>query len=133
MATTPADRIEQRLLRIHRDLLDLTERTITTMGIIEDLNAKLDLLQASLVDAKADAARQTALAQQGVQTMQDMKAALDDLRNNQGIPPDVQTQLEALSGKLDASITTAEEANATRDAADASLQAGIAGVAPPAP
>lgn len=127
MATEPTPAtIEQRILRMHRDLLDALERISIMATDLTAANTKADALIAAATEAKADADRQAALVAQAVTAMGDMRAALADLQaqvaNGQG---PTAAEVGALVAKMDSALATLADANTARDAADAALQGGI--------
>lgn len=98
------------------------------METLETMQQKLAQLTAQATEAKADAARQTALAEQAVGLLQGLTQVIADLRAQQG--PITQDQLNALGLQADQALTDLAAANTARDAADATLQGGVASNTP---
>ena len=93
------------------------------METLESMQQKLTELAAQATEAKADAARQTALVEQAVGLLQGLTQVIADLRAQQG--PITQEQLDALGLQADQALTDMGLANTARDAADATLQVGV--------
>lgn len=93
------------------------------METLDTMQQKLSELTAQATEAKADAARQTALAEQAVGLLQGLTQVIADLKAQQG--PITQAQLDALGLQAEQALADLAAANTARDAADATLQGGV--------
>lgn len=93
------------------------------METLETMQQKLAELVAQATEARADATRQTALAEQAVGLLQGLTQVINDLRAQQG--PISQAQLDALGLQAEQALADLAAANTARDAADATLQGGV--------
>lgn len=98
------------------------------METLDTMQQKLDGLVAQATEAKADATRQTALAEQAVGLLQGLTQVIADLKAQQG--PITQGQLDALGLQAEQALADLAAANTARDAADATLQGGVASNTP---
>ena len=98
------------------------------METLETMQQKLAELAAQGAEARADAVRQTALAEQAVGLLQGLTQVIADLRAQQG--PITQAQLDALGLQAEQALADLAAANTARDAADATLQGGVASNTP---
>jgi len=114
---------EDRLARIDRNVLTLLRWSLEIMETLDTMQQKLSELTAQATEAKADAARQTALAEQAVGLLQGLTQVIADLKAQQG--PITQAQLDALGLQAEQALADLAAANTARDAADATLQGGV--------
>lgn len=128
------DRLERLILNLHSTIVLFQEIIMTTAAEMQTkmdaLTAAADTDRADAAEAKADAARQTALAELTVSLLQGLTTIIADLRTQPG--PITQTQLNALGAQADAALAAlaqskagADAANTERDAADAVLAGGV--------
>jgi hypothetical protein len=111
--------VDDRLLRIERNILNLSRWSIDIMSTLQELTDLVTSLQAANVEAKADAARHAAATDNAVGLLQALSARIAELASQPTLV--TQAQLDALALQAQAALTDATAANATRDAADAAL------------
>jgi hypothetical protein len=121
--------LERLILSLHTTL---NLRLDSFMITFEDYQAKIDELNAAAIEAKADATRQAVQTEAAVGLLQALSAKIGDLVA-QGAGAITQAQLDALGAQVSTALTDLADANAARDAADATLAAGVAENTPPSP
>jgi hypothetical protein len=125
--------LDDRLRRIDRHLLTLLTWNLDIMTTLQELQDKQDALVAAAAEAKADAARQRQVADQGIGLMQAQSAAIADLRAQLAAGVAItQAQIDALGAKADQALLDMADANTVRDQVDVDVAAEVTANTPPA-
>lgn len=113
--------VMERMLDIHRDVLEVNKRSLIIMGIVEDMQASVAALKQELKESQDDVARQLTQTNTTLGVMQAQSQRIADLIAAGGASVE---QLTALKTDIDGVVTGLRGVNVQRDQADADLAAG---------